>query len=67
MIVHSEVKMRIFDPIKAAKRPRIGLYAVGHAHYWEQFDGLARSICWVTVGSSSSGSRRGATWKRWHD
>ncbi len=32
--------MRLFDPIKPAKRPRIGLYAVGHAHYWEQFDGL---------------------------
>ncbi len=32
--------MRLFDPIKPARRPRIGLYAVGHAHYWEQFDGL---------------------------
>lgn len=32
--------MRLFDPIKPAKRPRIGLYSTGHAHYWEQFEGL---------------------------
>ena len=30
----------MFDPIKPSKRPRIGLYAVGHPHYWEQFPGL---------------------------
>jgi L-arabinose isomerase len=30
----------MFDPIKPSKRPRIGLYAVGHSHYWEQFPGL---------------------------
>ncbi len=36
--------MRIFEPIKAAKRPRIGLYAVGHAHYWEQFGGLLNRL-----------------------
>lgn len=29
-----------FEPIKPAKRPRIGLYSIGHAHYWEQFEGL---------------------------
>ncbi len=30
----------MFEPIKPSKRPRIGLYAVGHPHYWEQFPGL---------------------------
>ncbi len=32
--------MQFFDPIKPAKRPRIGLYSIGHPHYWEQFPGL---------------------------
>ncbi len=32
--------MNIFEPIKPAMRPRIGLYSLGHSHYWEQFDGL---------------------------
>ena len=30
----------MFEPVKPAQRPRIGLYAVGHPHYWEQFPGL---------------------------
>lgn len=29
-----------FTPIKPPKRPRIGLYSIGHPHYWNQFDGL---------------------------
>lgn len=32
--------MRIFQPIKPARRPRIGIYSIGHAHYWEQFEGM---------------------------
>jgi L-arabinose isomerase len=32
--------MRIFDHIKPGKNPRIGLYSVGHPHYWDQFEGL---------------------------
>lgn len=32
--------MQRFAPIKPAKRPRIGLYSIGHEHYWNQFDGL---------------------------
>ena len=32
--------MRIFDRVKPGRRPRIGLYSVGHPHYWEQFEGL---------------------------
>lgn len=32
--------MENFDRIKPAKRPRIGLYSIGHEHYWSQFDGL---------------------------
>jgi len=32
--------MTLFDPIKPAKRPRIGLNAIGLAQYWNQFDGL---------------------------
>ncbi len=31
---------RIFQPIKPAQRPRIGVYSIGHAHYWEQFEGM---------------------------
>lgn len=32
--------MGIFDPIKPAARPRVGLYAIGHEQYWNQFEGL---------------------------
>jgi len=32
--------MTIFEPIKTAQRPRVGLYSVGHPHYWDQFEGL---------------------------
>lgn len=32
--------MSLFDPIKPIKTPRVGLYSVGHEHYWNQFDGL---------------------------
>jgi L-arabinose isomerase len=28
------------DRIKPPKRPRIGLYSIGHPHYWNQFEGL---------------------------
>ncbi len=31
-------------PIKLPKRPRIGLYSVGHAHYWNQFEGLLERL-----------------------
>ncbi|MCU0959407.1 MAG: L-fucose/L-arabinose isomerase family protein [Pirellulaceae bacterium] len=34
----------MFPPIKPAKPPRIGLYAVGHPHYWEQFPGLLERL-----------------------
>ncbi|HYE59303.1 MAG TPA: L-fucose/L-arabinose isomerase family protein [Rhodothermales bacterium] len=30
----------MFAPIKPARRPRIGLYSIGHEHYWTQFEGL---------------------------
>lgn len=36
--------MRIFEPIKPARRPRIGLYSIGHPHYWEQFPGLLERL-----------------------
>ena len=36
--------MRVFDPIKVPKQPRIGLYSVGHEHYWEQFEGLLERL-----------------------
>ncbi len=32
--------MDVFEPVKPAKRPRIGLYSLGHPHYWNQFEGL---------------------------
>ncbi|MDX9753167.1 MAG: L-fucose/L-arabinose isomerase family protein, partial [bacterium] len=32
--------MRTFPPIKSARPARIGLYSIGHPHYWEQFPGL---------------------------
>lgn len=28
------------EPIKPAKTARIGLYSIGHPHYWNQFEGL---------------------------
>jgi L-arabinose isomerase len=30
----------MFQSVKPARRPRIGLYSIGHPHYWEQFPGL---------------------------
>ncbi|GMW00893.1 MAG: L-arabinose isomerase [Candidatus Hydrogenedentota bacterium] len=32
--------MSAYAPVKPALRPRIGLYSIGHPHYWVQFDGL---------------------------
>lgn len=41
--------MRIFDPIKPAKKPRVGLYSIGLAQYWNQFKGLrARLVAYGT-------------------
>ena len=37
--------MNVFEPIKPAKRPRIGLYSIGHPHYWVQFPGLLDRLC----------------------
>ena len=37
--------MKTWDPIKPTKRARIGLYSIGHAHYWEQFAGLLDRLC----------------------
>ncbi len=36
--------MTHFAAIKPPKRPRIGLYSVGHAHYWNQFEGLLERL-----------------------
>ena len=36
--------MNVFEPIKPAKRPRIGLYSIGHPHYWVQFPGLLERL-----------------------
>lgn len=30
----------MFEPIKPPRRPRLGLYSIGHAQYWRQFEGL---------------------------
>ena len=30
----------MFEAIKPSKRPHIGLYSIGHEHYWNQFEGL---------------------------
>jgi L-arabinose isomerase len=32
--------MESIERIKPAARPRVGLYSIGHEHYWNQFDGL---------------------------
>jgi len=34
----------MFDPIKPAKKPRIGLYSIGLAQYWNQFEGLRQRL-----------------------
>lgn len=36
--------MPALTPIKAAKRPRIGLYSIGLRAYWEQFPGLRERL-----------------------
>lgn len=32
--------MQIFPKIKPPRKARIGLYSIGHPHYWNQFEGL---------------------------
>ena len=32
--------MALFERIKPPLKARVGLYSIGHAHYWEQFPGL---------------------------
>ncbi|MCG8510189.1 MAG: hypothetical protein MI741_13255, partial [Rhodospirillales bacterium] len=34
----------MFTPVKPAKRPRIGLYQIGLAQYWNQFEGLRERL-----------------------
>jgi L-arabinose isomerase len=36
--------MQNFPPIKPPKKPRIGIYSIGHPHYWEQFEGLRERL-----------------------
>lgn len=50
--------MSVFDRIKPNKRPRIGLYSVGHAHYWDQFDGLLERL----LGYNRHVARRMSAW-----
>ncbi|MFA6241181.1 MAG: L-fucose/L-arabinose isomerase family protein [Candidatus Hydrogenedentales bacterium] len=45
-------------PIKAALNPRIGLFSIGHPHYWEQFDGLVDRL----TGYGSFIERRASEW-----
>ncbi len=34
----------LFEPIKPSRKARIGLYSIGHAHYWSQFEGLLERL-----------------------
>ena len=36
--------MPALPAIKPALRARVGLYSIGHAHYWNQFDGLLQRL-----------------------
>ncbi|NOY42799.1 MAG: arabinose isomerase, partial [Planctomycetes bacterium] len=36
--------MNMFQPIKPSKKSRIGIYSIGHEHYWNQFDGLLERL-----------------------
>jgi L-arabinose isomerase len=36
--------MQLFPPIKPPKKPRVGIYSIGHPHYWEQFEGLRERL-----------------------
>jgi L-arabinose isomerase len=36
--------MSAFDPIKTAKKARIGLYSIGLREYWNQFEGLRERL-----------------------
>jgi len=31
---------RVFERLKPPKQARVGLYSIGHPHYWRQFEGL---------------------------
>jgi len=35
---------RIFEPIKAAQKAKVGLYTIGHPTYWVQFEGLEQRL-----------------------
>lgn len=48
----------MFQSVKPAKRPRIGLYSIGHPHYWEQFPGLLDRL----LGYGRFIERRLAAW-----
>jgi L-arabinose isomerase len=50
--------MPSLDPIKAARRPRIGLYSVGLRAYWEQFPGLRERL----IGYGEHIERRLSEW-----
>lgn len=45
-------------PTKPSRRPHIGLYSVGHAHYWEQFEGLLDRL----LGYNQFMAQRMAAW-----
>ncbi len=32
------------ESIKPPRKPRVGLYSIGHPHYWNQFDGLRERL-----------------------
>ncbi len=36
--------MALFDPLKPAKKPKIGLYSIGLEAYWAQFEGLKERL-----------------------
>jgi L-arabinose isomerase len=50
--------MTVFDPLKPGKRPRIGLYSIGHPHYWKQFEGLLDRL----LGYNGFLAQRMAAW-----
>ena len=50
--------MSLLTPIKAARKPRIGLYSVGLRAYWDQFPGLRERL----IGYGQHIERRLSAW-----
>ena len=53
----------VFEPIKPPRKARVGLYSIGHPHYWNQFEGLLDRL----IGYGQHIENRLAPWSEVHN